>query len=591
MDPEALKASLLDVVVPQDTTTDLAELLETYSETTNDTGRLVTIKERDTLFFDEKLRTLAILQVPHCDEDVLKAFLARLSYKVDAWALDESISNEPPATPSTPARDLVSSYEGIQESEPLVLASQSSDNARILTLIWEIQMPLNRPRFRLPQPSIVFIPSATISPQQQDENRKDDDLTPFQPLEANILEPMRFIPGFQQHPPYLAASRLERVLPLTAPHKSRLHIQHVPSRRYRAVPAAVARIRYNRINALSPVPTNMALLDIEIVPFVQIDATVEVVELALKSGRVEPIMVDFLPIQCHSGDCITIIHKLQQGLSTSDSPGTSLVNPNIDILSIRVRLSVHSSEECRPTINMEWTTHVDFSQALNPSFGPPSQPIQRPNRPTSLPTVTSNDNSLPPIDNALSLRPASDVLARSGLSISFTAPEGAVEVGVPFSWKVIVVNNSLKVAKITIIPLPRMQRQTTQAQSMAKRHAPKSSTASFHPSERRHTQNEDGVDIAQAIVDENVVYAMHHSNTVPPETDLMALTAELRVGPLGPGQCHESEIQMVAFDTGSLRVDAMRIVNLIREAEQGTATPGVLVDIKDLPTVLATKSA
>lgn len=539
---------------------------------------------------DEKLRTLAILQVPHCDEDVLKAFLARLSYKVDVWALDESHSSEPPATPSTPARDLVSSCEGVQENEPLVLASQSSDNGRTLTLVWEIYISLNRPRFRVSQPSIVLIPSATISAQQQDENRKDDDLAPFQPLEANLLEPMRFIPGFQQNPPYLAASRLERVLPLTTTHTSRFHIQHVPSRRHKAVPAAIARIRYNRINTLSPLPINIALLDIEIIPFVQINATVDAVELALKNGRVEPIMPDFLPIQCHSGDCITLIHKLQQDLSTSDSHVVSVVNPNIDILSIKVRLSVHSSKECHPSITIDWTTHVDFSQALNPSFGPPSQPIQRPNRPTSLPAITSTDNSTTPINNAISLRPTSDVVARSGLCVSFTAPENVVEVGVPFSWKVIVVNNSLKVAKITIIPLPRMQRQTTQAQSIAKRHAPKSSTASFHPSERRHTKNEDGVDIAQAVVDENVVYAMHHSNVLPPETDLMALTAELRIGPLGPGQCHESEIQMVAFDAGSLKVDSMRIVDLVREAEQGTAAPGVLVDIKDLPDVVATKS-
>ncbi|KIW36963.1 uncharacterized protein PV06_10862 [Exophiala oligosperma] len=590
METEALKASLLDVVVPQDTTTDLTELLEIYSETPNDTDRLVSLKERDTLFFDEKLRTLAILQVPHCDEDVLKALLARLSYKIDAWALDDSVGNELPANPSTPARDLISSYEGIQENEPLVLASQSGDNGRTLTLVWEIHVSLNRPRFRVPQPAIVLIPSATISAQQQDEHRRDDDLTPFQPLEANLLEPMRFIPGFQQNPPYLAASRLERVLPLTATHKSRFHIQHVPSRRHKAVPAAIARIRYNRINASSPLPTNIALLDIEIIPFVQINATVEAVELALKNGRVEPIMPDFLPIQCHSGDCVTLIHKLQQDLSTSDSPVVS-VNPNIDVLSIKVRLSVHSSEECHPSISMDWTTHVDFSQALNPSFGPPSQPIQRPNRPTSLPAINGTDSSTaPPIDNALSFTPNSAVVARSGLSISFTAIESVVEVGVPFSWKVMVVNNSPRVAKITIIPLPRMQRQTTQAQSMAKRHAPKSSTASFHPSERRHCKNEDGVDIAQAVVDENVVYAMHHSNVVPPETDLMALTAELRIGPLGPGQCHESEIQMVAFNAGSLKVDAMRVVDLIREAEQGTAAPGVLVDIKDLPGVVAIKS-
>jgi len=179
------------------------------------------------------------------------------------------------------------------------------------------------------------------------------------------------------------------------------------------------------------------------------------------------------------------------------------------------------------------------------------------------------------------------VRSRSGLSLSFTAPDRLAQVGTPFVWKVLVVNLSQKAAKITVIPLPRIQRQTTQAQSIARRHAPKSSTASFHPSERRHTKNGDlDHDIAQAVVDENVVYAMHSSGVVPPETDLMALTAELRIGPLGPGQCHESDIQMVAFQGGCLKVDAMRVVDLVKEAEEGSGAPGVVVDIRDLPDVV-----
>lgn len=539
---------------------------------------------------DEKLRTLAVLQLPHCDEDVLKSFLARLSYKVDVWAIEESAGSDPPVPRAAPTKDLVSSHEAIQQSEPLVLASQSADSGRTLSLIWEIEIALHRPRFRIAQPSIVFVPSATITAPEQDENEKVEDLAPFQPLEANVLEPMRFIPGLQHNPPYLAASRLERVLPVTATHRQRLHIQHIPSRRYKAVPAAIARIRYNRLNAFTPLPTNIALLDIEIIPFVQVKATVDSVDLSLKSGRVESLMPGFLPMQCQSGDCLTFIHKLHQDLNINSSPILSLSNPNIDVLSIKIQISIYSTEECRPVISMDWTTHVDFTQALNPSFGPPSQPIQRPNRPTSLP-VNGTDGTAAVVVNTPSLQPTSDVIARSGLSISFTASSTQALVGKPFSWKVLVVNNSIKVAKITIIPLPRVQKQTTQAQSIAKRHAPKSSTASFHPSERRHTKSEDDVDVAQAIVDENVVYAMHHANVVPPETDLMALTAELRIGPLGPGQCHESEIQMVAFETGSMRVDAMRIVDLVKEAELGTAAPGVVIDVRDLPDIVVSNSS
>ncbi|KIV78570.1 hypothetical protein PV11_06214 [Exophiala sideris] len=398
---------------------------------------------------------------------------------------------------------------------------------------------------------------------------------------------MRFIPRLQQNPPYLAASRLERVLPVTATHKQRFHIAHVPSRRYRAVPAAIARVRYQRVDTLIPTPTNIALLDVEIVPFVRIEASIQDVDLTLKHGRAESIMPGFLPMQCQSGECLTFIHKLHQDINTAEIP---LANPNIDVLSVRIRLQVHSGRTCQPLVSMDWTTHVDFTQALNPSFGPPSQPIQRPNRPTSLPVNNGNDSGGAFLLTSTSLQPTSDVVLRGGLSISFTASALPAIVGEPFTWKVLVVNNSTKAAKITVIPLPRVQRQNSQAQSLAKRHAPKSPTASFHPSERRHTRDKDDVDVAQAIVDENVVYAMHHANVVPPETDLMALTAELRIGPLAPGQCHECEIQMVAFEAGSLKVDAMRIVDLVKEAEEGGGAPGVVVDIKDLPDVVAVKT-
>jgi hypothetical protein len=53
---------------------------------------------------------------------------------------------------------------------------------------------------------------------------------------------------------------------------------------------------------------------------------------------------------------------------------------------------------------------------------------------------------------------------------------------------------------------------------------------------------------------------------------------------LGPGQCHESQIQMVAFKAGTLRVDAMRVVDLVREFEEGAT--GVFTDIRDLPDVV-----
>ena len=79
---------------------------------------------------------------------------------------------------------------------------------------------------------------------------------------------------------------------------------------------------------------------------------------------------------------------------------------------------------------------------------------------------------------------------------------------------------------------------------------------------------------------------MQHANLVPPDTDLMSLTAEVRIGPLGPGQCHEAQIEMVAFKAGVLMVDSIRVIDNVREAEEGIHAAGVTTDIRDLPDVV-----
>ncbi|EXJ77337.1 hypothetical protein A1O3_09563 [Capronia epimyces CBS 606.96] len=587
MESEFFKASLLDAVIPDDTVTGVSQLVGADGEILNDNGRLLTIKEREILFFvDEQLRTYAVLRLPHCDEDTLKTLLSRLSFKIDVWAFDDSVRNELDAA-APPPKDLVFTLENIQENEPIVLASQSPDRGQTLTLIWEVELAINRPRLRTSQTSIVLVPSGIITAAEEGENGQNTDLTPFQPLDSNVLEPMRLIPGLDRTPPYLAASRLERVLPVASRSKPRIHIPQVPSRRHRAVPAVIARVHYSKLSTFSPSMTNLALLDIEIIPYIPVEAVVEHIDLVLGNGRTESVMPEFLPMHCRSGDCLTFMYKLYQGMDSGVPLARAVVNPNVDILSIKVRVEVTLSSRCRPVVIMAWTTHVDFTQALNPAFGPPAQPIQRANRPASLPVSSGNGPSTAMIATATSPQPTYDVALRSGLSITFTASDAPVYVGQAFTWKILVVNNSPTLAKIAIIPLPRIHRQTTQAQLFARRHAPKSSTASFHPSERRHTKSGEDADIAQAVVDENVVYAMHHSNLVPPETDLMTLTAELRIGPLAPGQCHESEIQMVAFESGTLRVDAMRVVDLIQEAGQENVNTSVMADIRSLPDVVA----
>jgi hypothetical protein len=241
---------------------------------------------------------------------------------------------------------------------------------------------------------------------------------------------------------------------------------------------------------------------------------------------------------------------------------------------------------------MAWNANVDFFQALNPSFGGPTQPIQRNHRPSSLALAHGNGRSSQSQSLSVSLQPIFANGATSQVTISFTAPDLPVKVGKPFFWNVLVVNGSTKPAKLAIIPLPRIPRASSPSAHVAKRHVPKSSNASFQPGERRHVRDEGSdVDFARAVVDEYVVYAMQHSNAVPAVTDIVSLTAEIRIGLLAPGQCHESSIEMVAYKPGTLKVDAVRIIDLVKEAEEGTSAAGVILDIRDLPDVVVTDLA
>ena len=538
------------------------------------------------MYLDERVRALALLQLSQCEEDDVKSLLSRTEFRVEVWSIDHPSGGEHGG--GEPSRDLVYSALVDNIDDPIILAQQSGDDAAAPTLIlaWELSLVLPRPRIRMQDPSIFLRSIVAVSAAKSELNGHENYLVPFKPLERNVLEPMRNMPGLGTKTPYLAASRLERVRPATPKDHKQFRAEHM-SPRHRIASAVITRMRYTRMSTPSSSPTVIASLDIEVNPMIELQGTVEKSEVTMLSGKVEDLMPEALPMECQSRDWISLLFRLYPGRipAPTVSPITPGAGSNMDVLSISLLIKVQLSGSSQSHIHMTWTTNVDFFQALNPSFGAPSQPIQRTNRPSSL--ALGNGNGRASQSMSVSLQPVLPHVGASEVTISFTAPEASVEIGKRFVWSVLVINNSAKPTKLAIIPLPRIPRGTSQSVQFGKRHAPKSSTASFQPAERRHArENESDVDFAQAVVDENVVYAMQHSNAAPAGTDLMALTAEVRIGPLAPGQCHESSIEMVAFTAGTLRVDAVRVIDLMREVEEGVGAAGVMLDIRDLPDVV-----
>jgi hypothetical protein len=553
-------------------------------------------------YADERVIVYVVLRILSSSEQLLKQYLPRLQIKLDVWAVSESENESSGSSKpdgSGPDRDLVFSDALRDIDDPLiVLNAEDEDDVErepVVLAIWQTEATLNRPRARFASPALIFVASANLlsSKIAFEESFGDEHLPSFTPAPANLFESLNQIPALRDDLPFLPVSRLDRVLPDAPLDGGIIKIRHAPPRSIPVVQAVSARIRYSRLDTSSNQASTIASLDFEVTRFMDLTVDLEAADVELSHGSVEVLMSQQLPMSCRPRDVVTFMYRLHpaHNLETpSLLPSTTMPAGNgstADIISISTLATISVSDTCRAKIAMAWSTNIDLSAPLNPNFGPPGQSLQRANRPQSLPVAAAGSNTTPV---SLIGTPRTSVLWGSGLTISFSGPATPVELGRSFVWKVLIVNQGPKTAKLAIIPLPQIQRPNNQSQQFSKRHAPQISTSSAHHTEKRHTNGRSGVDIAPAICDENIIYALQHQNPQSSGTDMLSLTPELRIGPLAPGTCHEAEIRLLALKKGPLRVEAVRIVDLVKENEEGGIAAGVMTDIRDLPDVVAIKA-
>ncbi|KEY76224.1 hypothetical protein BA78_8174 [Aspergillus fumigatus] len=153
---------------------------------------------------------------------------------------------------------------------------------------------------------------------------------------------------------------------------------------------------------------------------------------------------------------------------------------------------------------------------LNPTFGGPSQALQRSNRPASLSVGQHQVNVLAsgPPPSWSSLRDRASSITDMGVTISFTGPS-RVEVGKPFSWDVFIVNRSTIARKFAMVAIPRRKRADQRG------HVTRPSSSSLS------SLKGDGV--AEAVTDDNIVHAMQKT-VAGQEAELICLSTEIRIG-------------------------------------------------------------
>ncbi|KAL8718746.1 MAG: hypothetical protein Q9225_004164, partial [Loekoesia sp. 1 TL-2023] len=509
---ESIEQLELEVLIPQATDFNLEGLTA-----------LSSIPLRSSLHFDEQLNVLIILRAPSGSFE-WKKHLPNLQMNLEVQAFGSSDRTSDGQESENHSgqphfRDVVWSGIVDTDQEPVVIDDESNN-----TLVWTVECFINRPRVRMQHPMVSFKASGILKqPPSSSEESTDPYLPSGVPASINVLEPLSGDPGLGGTIPQLTALRLDRInLKNTLTAKEQV-IRSAPQKPLSALPAISARVRYSKSGAYTGRPSVVASLDIETAPFQDDRIELTHVSMELSDGSAEDLCKGHainLPMTCQPQDNIVFLFRLMPNDAQTHSSRSDSASRALDI-SINARVLI--SDTCRPNIQMRWKTVVDFSTALNPKFGSPTQAMQRSKRPSNLSVASDTNKRLPQDDTAPSDGTddaPSNQRASShpnfGITLTLTAPKD-VYVGQPFTWDVFLVNHSNKARKLAILVIPKRKL------SDHKIHISKTSVSSTV------TGQAGKIDHADAVMDENRLYAMQ-KGLGREDVGIVCLSTEIRLG-------------------------------------------------------------
>ncbi|KAL8849909.1 MAG: hypothetical protein Q9221_005128 [Calogaya cf. arnoldii] len=432
---------------------------------------------------DEQLNVLVVLRTPHGIEE-LQTRLPHLTVNLEVQASgSESRSSD------------------TQSANGPLAQPQSRD------VIWS-----GRPRVRMQHPMISFRTSGTFrEPPSNTAQTSGDRLLPSGvPASINVLGPLSGDQELQGIRPQLTALRLHRISTSTSLDVTEQLIRSKPQDPFPAFPAIGARVRYSKSGASSARVATIASFDIETSPFQDEEIELTDVNMQLAAGSVEDLCAGHalsLPKTFQPRDNVVFLFRL---VANNDGGLESKANSLSRTLEIWINARVFVSKQCRPSVQMKWRTTVDFSTALNPSYGGPSQAMQRNSRPSSLALASD----VPDSDNKSQQR--STTIPGFGVTMTLTAPK-EVCVGQPFTWDVFLVNRSDKTRKLAIVVIPRRKAGDHQSRIS------KSSVSITAAGQRK------GVDHSDAVMDENRLYVTQKGNSKD-AVQIVCLSTDVRIG-------------------------------------------------------------
>lgn len=484
--------------------------------------------------FPEEL--LPVYVFIHASQD-LKSFretLCRADISVTANAtsaappprLQAAAGDAPSATPAKATIDSVTLH-----GDSAVQIVNDPHNPDSHYAIFETQLYLRYPATRLHRPAVHFTASAILKAIATTDVAINDDsdylpstLPEAENLLENLVSPLKSAYGVKDSPLNLPSSRVVKVAPRAAADVDEARPLRTASKLYPLLPILVMRVS---TTALPHMHDMLATLNVELTRYVSCNLDIQDIAVKANNLRVEAL-TDFCVGTLHPGDRTSFMYKLL-------SDGERLSNPAA-VLDVEIHSSAHVSSSCKPRIRVQWRGSV----TPMPDVGMMSQ-AQRPSSRSSIPSQDLIHSR--PVSKHLSMsgRPLSTIAHDLGVTLAFGSPS-TVNHGDTFNLEIFIVNRTSRRKRLAVVAVPQ---------------SPKGLQASVHGVEASKACSGS----IEAILDSRSLFGLQ-GNQHHRYGEVVCLNADVRVGPLPPGTCHNVGLEFLTLSKGVVGLAAIHVVDL-----------------------------
>ena len=564
---------------------------------------------------DETVHVYILLSAACSGKEHLRSYLTRLDLMLEVHIANAHVPDRdgPP-----PANDVIYQASSLDLLDPVTWmdeknAGGSSDrdgdgedeeergSPRLVHAVWKLSVHINRPRVRHQSPSAVFCVTAQLKPAPDAVAARHDYLASGVAAGMNLLESFANEPALGGITPRLSALRVCRVAPLTSDRDRARPIKTQPNVSVRIYPAIQYRVRFTRPNTAPPSRTIIVMLELDFTPFLDCEILIKRVGLTVPHGHIDDLNDSAMmapPLRCVAHDHVTFLYRIL--------PADLHYPPEEPVQDLEITIDATALVQpkiCQPQLTISWTTKVDFTLPVNPSFGSAVPAIQRSHRPNQLsisaggemssmksPSVTRPD-AIPTLEAAARSEAAEAAKSPEiGVAITLKGPKYPIYVGQVFSWSVFVVNHtpvtpvpgsnvSQAPRKFAMMAIPKRRRNEVRPARPPSISGHAGGGGGGGKGRRTIGGTGDGSDgpgmvaLADVVLDDNVVHALQRSSVVD-APEVVCLSADFRIGPLAPGACHTAELKFLALKSGIVGIEALRVVDLGSNEH---------VDVYDLP--------